>query len=421
MSRGLMIALLVLILASPVSTSCVAGRDKVGTTDEASRAGIGTVPFESSAIVFSKDVPTEVKNAATSTLGDRVQICDGIDDEIEIQAAIDALAEVGGGKVILSEGEFRLSAHINVESHITLSGMGKATCLTSTVRKAGIRGTGTAASPLTDIVVENLFMRGPKLTPGSDADESGMRFRYCDGLIIRGCYVEQYTYDAILLHEGCNNAIVHGNIVRGSGDDGINVLTAGGVGITVANNICEGMANDGIHWSGGEGVISNNVSRNNGGSGILLNAYGSDSKIVVEGNSLDNNAKAGIYVGLLEQPYDLSAVITGNIISNGGECAGIEADVQADAGLIQDLLIADNLIQNVNSRGIYLHAAANGDILRASIVGNIVSNTGAQAIEINYIDDCICTDNMLAGSYADILVNNCLRSSVKDNHAGNIP
>lgn len=42
-------------------------------------------------------------------------------------------------------------------------------------------------------------------------------------------------------------------------------------------------------------------------------------------------------------------------------------------------------------------------------------------IEINYIDDCICTDNMLSGSYADILVNNCLRTSVKDNHVGNVP
>lgn len=53
-----------------------------------------------SAIVVSTDLPSLIKTAfqaAVATFGDRVAVCDGIDDDVEIQAAIDALTE--GGRV----------------------------------------------------------------------------------------------------------------------------------------------------------------------------------------------------------------------------------------------------------------------------------------------------------------------------------
>ena len=56
-------------------------------------------------------------------------ICDGVDDNVEIQAAVDALPS-GGGKVLLSEGTFNLSAQITrAIDNVSIVGFGRATRL----------------------------------------------------------------------------------------------------------------------------------------------------------------------------------------------------------------------------------------------------------------------------------------------------
>ena len=55
-------------------------------------------------------------------------ICDGVADEVQIQAAIDALP-AGGGRVVLSEGQFEISGDINLRSNVVLVGQGTATIL----------------------------------------------------------------------------------------------------------------------------------------------------------------------------------------------------------------------------------------------------------------------------------------------------
>lgn len=47
--------------------------------------------------------------------------CDGIDDDVQIQAAIDALPS-SGGKVVLSEGTFTIATAISIPSHVTVEG-----------------------------------------------------------------------------------------------------------------------------------------------------------------------------------------------------------------------------------------------------------------------------------------------------------
>jgi len=50
-------------------------------------------------------------------------ICDGINDNLEIQKAIDALP-AEGGEVVLSEGTFKCTGVIRPKSHSTLKGQG---------------------------------------------------------------------------------------------------------------------------------------------------------------------------------------------------------------------------------------------------------------------------------------------------------
>ena len=54
-------------------------------------------------------------------------ICDGIDDQVEIQAAIDALPIINrykSGKIVLLEGTFYISATIQIHGSLMIEGMG---------------------------------------------------------------------------------------------------------------------------------------------------------------------------------------------------------------------------------------------------------------------------------------------------------
>uniref|UniRef100_A0A6M3J2D2 Putative pectate lyase n=1 Tax=viral metagenome TaxID=1070528 RepID=A0A6M3J2D2_9ZZZZ len=76
-------------------------------------------------VVASNAHPERVRAAmkAKPAMGDLVQICDGVADNVEIQAAIDTLP-AAGGRVILSEGTFTLAASVDVVDYLTLQGQG---------------------------------------------------------------------------------------------------------------------------------------------------------------------------------------------------------------------------------------------------------------------------------------------------------
>ncbi len=83
---------------------------------------ITTAPVRAATIVVA---------ASNSTLASRDQadfVADGVNDQVEIQAAIDALP-VGGGKVLLTEGIFHTSAVITVNPGTNLSGSGPGTII----------------------------------------------------------------------------------------------------------------------------------------------------------------------------------------------------------------------------------------------------------------------------------------------------
>jgi len=82
---------------------------------------------EASAMVLSSDLPPSIKEAARQSkgiYGQRIQIADGVDDHVEIEAAIHALPN--GGRVLLSEGRFE-GGQIVLRSGISLEGQGPST------------------------------------------------------------------------------------------------------------------------------------------------------------------------------------------------------------------------------------------------------------------------------------------------------
>jgi len=70
---------------------------------------------------------TQVVAASDSLAKSRYQadyVCDGTADDVEIQAAIDAVAAVGGGKVLLAEGQYNIEGDIYLKSNVDIEGSG---------------------------------------------------------------------------------------------------------------------------------------------------------------------------------------------------------------------------------------------------------------------------------------------------------
>lgn len=81
-------------------------------------------------MVLSNDSPTLVKAAARLAkvvFHDRIQICDGVDDNVQELAALNALP-IGGGAIYHTEGAYNFSAQVSRDvDNVIVSGMGRAT------------------------------------------------------------------------------------------------------------------------------------------------------------------------------------------------------------------------------------------------------------------------------------------------------
>jgi hypothetical protein len=88
----------------------VTGTAEVDGTLAAKTGGAATF------VVAASDASDRVKNQAD-------YVADGTADDVEIQAAIDALP-AAGGKIVLSEGTFNIATAIKYESYVTIQGQG---------------------------------------------------------------------------------------------------------------------------------------------------------------------------------------------------------------------------------------------------------------------------------------------------------
>lgn len=94
----------------------------------------GTVSGQSArsalAVVYASTVPSGVKPSATDA-AQFVWVCDGTADDVEINAALSAIAAQGRGKVQLVGNLFSISATIAMQTGVWLSGEGMGTILSA--------------------------------------------------------------------------------------------------------------------------------------------------------------------------------------------------------------------------------------------------------------------------------------------------
>lgn len=301
--------------------------------------------------------------------------CDGTADQAEILAAIAALP-VGGGKIILMEGNFSIGAKILInKSQVTLSGMGYGTILTlANAVNDHVIQLGDGANPYIHIVVCDLQIRG---NSGNNTGSNGIHILfhtcYCniercyitdckldgihivsDGTIPNGCFFINIRDCHLLLNlvnniytgPSCNDCFISNNSILGGavgiystgyynkiiGNIMLNVVTTGiyhtGYYSDIVDNDCE-YSSEGLYIQGENNLIQGNAFTGNGTFGIR--GYGAHNAFV--GNTIDLCVGMGIKLvctyctfigntlkdiqGHGMEMYDLvGCVISGNTIHN---------------------------------------------------------------------------------------------------------
>jgi len=299
-------------------------------------------------------------SAAGYTADDVDFLCDGVDDQIEINAAITALSALGG-KVLIREGTYSISARITVnKSYTTIEGMGASTVLKKMFNSVSSHE-GTIQITASYCTAKNLRI---------DGDKSSFSGGYNHGIYVTGSY-------ALIIDNFCDNvacgivvyqktdahAVISGNHCMNCSSSGIwiwgstyltitgnhccknnNGIDARGSHLTVAGNTCTGNTNYGITCATSEYIqnifTGNNCSYNGGG----MNVSGID--LVISGNNLSQFSGSYGFQSINSERI----VFTGNTCTRGTGLAGDYASTQYTIYLsgVSNSLIADNLILGKN-------------------------------------------------------------------------
>lgn len=218
-------------------------------------------------------------------------VCDGTDDQVQINAAIDNLPTIGGS-IYLREGTYVLSDNIISKSNVALIGAGAATVLK-------IKDSKNAdmyviyASGKVNLLVQNLRIDGNRANQTS-GNMYGVYFTGVENSKIVDCWVENLREYGIYLHSSSNNTVT-GNTIQGNSLDNSN------------NN-----------------TITSNTFQGNGQHGIYLTA---SSNNTVTGNTVQGNDNHGIY---LSSSSDNNTVSINMVVGNSQATDNTDNGIQVD-------------------------------------------------------------------------------------------
>ena len=263
-------------------------------------------------------------------------VCDGTADDVEIQAALNALPT---GRVILSEGTFNTTANLTVPANATLEGQGNATIISASgaaitnaiviggdnaivrnlkvVLAAGAGAPRTRpnciyATKRTNLLLEALWLVGDLTVEyGPDVTSCGICFVNTTNSKIVSCRSEGNRYFGIYLYSSDYNAITSNSCQSGSSgirlyDSSYNAIIGNtccnngynGIDLefkscknTVTGNQCDGNSLNGIEVrQSSYNTVTANVCCNQKATGIHIEG---DATVNADGNTLSSNVCRG--------------------------------------------------------------------------------------------------------------------------------
>ena len=334
--------------------------------------------------------------------------CDGIDDQVQINQALDYVESIGGGTIYMKSGLFVISGPLNVGSNTILTGD------SDTVLKLDdhVRFANNVPMILAE-GAENIKIHGFEIDGNYENNDEwilGVPMYYMlifmedvDNIEVYDMYMHDNAYD--LMHfNRCSNVSVHDNIARDQGHEFVWVFYCDGVNIY--NNDISIQVNTGIRAEASKNMkIYNNkiyATVNSGYTGIYVQSYDKNSPVTsveIYNNIIYNTMYAGIYACAYDYG-DEHGTSGSNDLNNPSQASG--------------LYIHDNIIYNTGLRtklgspmgGIYV-----GGFDNTRIENNIVDGVYGDGITIMY------NKAPLTYSGIDVLVKNNIIVNSKEHPA----
>ena len=357
--------------------------------------------------------------------------CDGVADDVQINAALAALPAGIGGRVVLSEGTFNIVDPITIPvNNITLRGQGESTFIDGDGLATGEHGIVISAK--TSCTIKRL---------GIQTQDGGLKVCHC--IFIEngsnGCHIEEVVIDAsdsdgihiegttmydISIHDvtvnsadgyGIYSDVDAANFLYRSHVSNSLILATGNSGIFVGNtgnnHYCE-INNNLIFQAGGQGIQALNMHHSDLSNNLLLNCtsdgiiIGTSDHCDLEGNQCWSNGSDGI-----ELATAVECILDGNMCT-ANTTSGINLDGASDLNLIEANHCCDNTLDGIRCGG-----------TRVSIVGNFCHENDQHGINAGnpecQINNNYCYDNSQesAGTYHGINVGvDADRSQICGNH-----
>ncbi len=332
---------------------------------------------------------TTIVVAASDSLnkGAANYVASGAADEVEIQAAIDALPVDGGG-ILLLEGTYNISSAIDISGHsdVVFTGVGSST-LINNQNIAGadaISCVNDAGSPKDRVQIKNLRILG------NAASGNGINVKHVNYLHIEGVYSESNGTNGLRFewddHAG-ENQMIHYSQFLYNGATGALIIRVHDLLISHCHS--EGNTTNGfrILQSFDPTLVCCSIEDN-----ILQQIYLSDNRsvsivgCVIEGAG---NEYDGIYS---------EAINRATISSNRFESLKRGIYILANAN-IELVAITGNSFAGISSSAITITRSAANKLSTVSIVGNVMGYDGfadgAATVSINYCANVVFEANSL--------------------------
>jgi len=354
-------------------------------------------------VVRTATVVVAASDASEESKAQADYVCDGIDDQIEIQAAIDSLtAGRTQFETVELVGNFNISGQITITENFTrlISMQGARLYLTDGSNITMLR------IDANDVEINGIIFNGNKVNQTANCD--GIELDTVERVTIKNCqFINFYRFaiaGGLSAGDYQNDLTVEGNYFSGSGDANIvnnpsgatavesygtiitrNICTGGkyltGMGgtdnnVVVSNNYIVNTTQGGIDfYHVNRGVISNNTIKNCN-HGIVLDG---SSEISIVGNTVNNNTSRGININ----PNASRVTVIGNQMQGNGE-RGVVLGSSNEISFIGNILI-DN-----SGGGIYVTSAS-----KVTVTGNQVQGNGGMGVDAEFTSDLLVSQNVI--------------------------
>ena len=255
-------------------------------------------------------------------------LCDGTNDQEEINRAIQDLP-ASGGEIIILDGTYNIAAKINVnKNNVSIKGNGNSTILKRMWDSSSEEGVITLNS-VEGCRVQNLQIDGNKANCTS-SNNYGIYLYSSNNNTITGNICKNAQI-GISLYSSSNENTITGNTCNNNSDNGIHLYSSNNNN-TITGNTCNNNATNGVFlFSSSNNTVTGNTCNNNVYNGVHLNS--SNNNNTITGNTcIRGTGQTSDYVSYQHNTIILSGQGNNYNLISSNNCMGKAVVVEGGTG-----------------------------------------------------------------------------------------